>query len=54
MNADRKYSSFGWIKNVYTLDDNKMYTLAPNGNVSINNGKEYEAIPVISNKHLTS
>lgn len=50
MNADRKYSSFGWIKNINTLDDKKMYTLSSTGNATISNGREYEAIAVITNK----
>lgn len=52
MNNDRKYSSFGWIKNLdSTMDDNKLYKLYPLKSTSITNGREYIALP--SDKILT-
>ena len=50
MNNDNKYSSFGWIKNINDLDDNKLYKLYATTNSSLR-GREYIALP--SNKILT-
>jgi hypothetical protein len=53
MNNDRKYSSFGWIKNLDSnMDDNKLYKLYPLKSSSITNGREYIALP--SDKILTN
>jgi hypothetical protein len=52
MNYDKKYSSFGWIKNIEkTCDDNKLFKLYATNKSSLS-GREYIALP--SDKILTA
>ena len=45
MNNDKKYSSFGWIKNINELDEKKFYKLYALKNSSLCNGRDYIALP---------
>jgi len=53
MNYDKKYSSFGWIKNIENNnDDNKSYKLYATNEASLSSGRKYIALP--SDKILTA
>ena len=53
MNYDKKYSSFGWIKNIENNnDDNKLFKLYATNKSSLSSGREYIALP--SDKILTA
>lgn len=45
MNYDKKYSASPWIKNLNTLEDNKLYKLYATKNASLSSGSEYIALP---------